>query len=166
MGRPNPETDAEHLKNPQPGDYWEEHFCIYFAVLAVLPNGNIIAVDAIRQSDGQYLDEKLAYEMTPAEMEKQVKYSTGNGFVATVHPDSKAVHRLIEDWVKAGKPYRPWSPPPVVKEDPWLNPTWGIALPDQWEYHIGPENRARWTSLSVDARKILWENATQLTKKG
>lgn len=168
MGRPNPELDEAHLKNPQPGDYWEEHFVIYFAVLDVLPNGNIIAVDAVQTNEGQLLDEKRAYEMTPAEMEKQVKYSSGVGFVASVHPNSKSIHRLIAEWNEVGKPYRPWVAPvnkPVL-EDPWIKPVWVETNPEQWEHYISRAYREKWVALTIETRKHLWENAAQLTKKG
>ena len=87
-----------HAEYPQVGDYWHEMYCPYFMVLEVLEN-HVIICEKTKQVDNNHwtfdLDEcKL---ISKEKLEKRVKYSTMDKFVADVVPRNR-LYPLVDEW--------------------------------------------------------------------
>lgn len=165
MARPSQELNHERLINPQAGDYWHERFIIYFAVMEVLPTGNLIIIETKQTPQGQDLVEETAKEITPEQMREQVMYRGMQNFVADVVVGNPAIAQLVESWVAKGKPYAPYVPPDELAEIPaWVEPKWGRCHAGEWQFYINRPLREMWPTLSKDMKLALWVNATQIAK--
>ena len=105
--------NREALKNPKPGDYWQEMFCPYFIVTAV--SGNDITVLScfggpnsfsrkdetnakVDNKDGTWSFDYSKHMVVDREwIEKAVKYSTIDNFVADVVRSEKKLV-IVKEW--------------------------------------------------------------------
>jgi len=85
MARFDQGRNQQQLDNPQPGDFWSEHFVLYLVVLQVLPNGNrVVAKKDYAFKEHQRPDLANAFEITKTEHSRMVKYSGHDAFMADV----------------------------------------------------------------------------------
>lgn len=106
-------TNKEALDNPQPGDYWEEHFSPYFLVVAA--KGNRITVLSclgggmsstrkheqcakVELKDGWTLDISKYMIVDKEWIKNAVCYKNIDGFVADVHRGSETMMSIVDDW--------------------------------------------------------------------
>lgn len=113
------ELNTQALINPQPGDYWEEHFCPYFLIVDI-KGDDIYVLSALggpqsfnrkheiyakKEVDGSHwtFDPSKAMIVDKAWVTKAVTYESIDGFVAMVHRRID----LIKDWQEyyAESPY-------------------------------------------------------------
>ena len=129
--------NAEALANPKFGDYWHEMFCPYFFVVNV--NGNDITVLSflggphshdrkdepnarIDNKDNTWSVDPSKYMVVNREwIEKTVKYSSIDGFVADV-VNSQKTNAIANEW-------RDWKQKEMRKEID--------RLTDEWEHFTG-----------------------------
>lgn len=80
--------NQSHVEFPQVGDYWHERFCPYFIILEVLED-HVIICDKKKDIDRDHWDFDLSVckLITKQELERSVKYSTMDKFVADVVPE-------------------------------------------------------------------------------
>lgn len=91
--------NQQHLDNPEIGDYWQEHFCVYHLVLDVLLNGNlVIAKRDLDFKEGQRFRLEAAEEITKEQHKKLVMYSDLSGFVASCVSGSQVALGMVEEW--------------------------------------------------------------------
>lgn len=109
--------NREALINPQIGDYWHEMFCPYFLIVDIRDDVYII-LDFIRSrphsayvehKDGWSIDFSKAVQVNKEWIEKQVKYSTMDSFVANV------VRK--ESWSLNAQKWRELNDLPVLSQD-------------------------------------------------
>ena len=109
------QLNEDALRNPQPGDYWQEMFCPYFIVVAV--NGAKLTVlstlggpksfnrkeelDAkINNQDGTWsFDYSKSMIVDHAWIRNAVKYGSIDGFVADVSRSDR-MKSIVSEWVK------------------------------------------------------------------
>lgn len=85
-----------HVEYPQPGDYWHEMFCPYFVILEVVDDHVVICEKTKQHSDSWSFDLSECKVISRVELEKQVKYSTMDKFVADVVP--YRLSSLVQDF--------------------------------------------------------------------
>lgn len=92
------DCEQKHADNPIPGDIWMEHFCLYFVVLKVLPNGNVVIADKdMSFKEGQVASLDKAREVTKDDFLSSIKYKSIDGFVANVYM-SDVGKGWVEKW--------------------------------------------------------------------
>ncbi len=102
------ELNADALLNPQPGDYWSEHFCPYFIVVQV-DNDNITILNCIDQDksknaiinhkDYWSFDYSKGMVVDKEWIKKQVTYNSIAGFCADVSRTEK-YKKIAKEWVE------------------------------------------------------------------
>lgn len=109
MNRKQDDLNEDCFNNPKPGHYWCEHFVLYFVILDVLKNGNLVIAEKDQDSrEGQTVSLHDAKEIDREEFAKQVRYRSIPGFVADVVPDSKIGKVWVRDWkTDYNSQYRP-----------------------------------------------------------
>lgn len=110
----NFKKNTQHLDFPEPGDYWQEMCCAYFIVVAVRENGVVICQHTKVLGRGFRFDLERCELADRDWMERNVKYSSGDGFVADVWPSAERGLSLAEAWENLGSPCRPVAPLPKV----------------------------------------------------
>lgn len=94
------------LSDPQPGDYWQEHFCPYFVVVSV-KGVAITVLPAIGENNAR-IDNKdgtWSFDYSKSRvvdrhwMENLVKYKTIEGFVADVSRTDRWLE-VVEEWTE------------------------------------------------------------------
>jgi hypothetical protein len=102
------ELNVKHLAYPQPGDYWHEMFCGYLVILKVEAD-KIYICDVKKDIDSEYweFDLEKSRIISKQELERDVKYSTIDGFVADVIPEH--LMPTVRKWEKLGCPI--WEEP-------------------------------------------------------
>jgi len=100
------DAEAAACDNPQPGDYWSEHFCPYFIVVAADGEQDQYTIlsalgpDSARVDNGDgtwSFDYDRTQKVNRAWIESRVKYQKIPGFVAEVSRSDRG-QRLLKEW--------------------------------------------------------------------
>jgi len=100
------DAEAAACANPQPGDYWSEHFCPYFIVVAADGEQDQYTIlsalgpDSARVDNGDgtwSFDYDRTQKVNRAWIESRVKYQKIPGFVAEVSRSDRG-QRLLKEW--------------------------------------------------------------------